>query len=124
MKRDKKEQRTHKGGRFFQSLQSKYLLIILSAFLFVPIVFPVATILYYLLGVAVQQQDMQVLKYGNTSQIELMFHQQAAELSGASNLHINDTLHKLRERYPDASFFGSMGMERPSWSLAGRSDCR
>ncbi|SFE75887.1 Signal transduction histidine kinase [Paenibacillus algorifonticola] len=120
MKRDKKERRARKGGRFFQSLQSRYLLIILSAFLFVPIVFPVATILYYLLGVFVQQQDMQELKYGNTSQIEQMFHQQAAELSGASNQHISDTMHKLRERYPDASFFWVDGEGETKLELGGQ----
>lgn len=94
-----------RGAKFHQSLMTRYLIIILFAFMFIPIVFPLASLMYLLIGTAIDKVELDGLKYGNASFLETMWHQEAAQMEGYSAQQINDKLHEMKASYPEASFF-------------------
>lgn len=96
----------HAGGmKFRQTLLSRYLLIILFAFLFIPIIFPVASILYMLIQENTQTANMDYLKYGSGKELTTIWHKQAAELTEKDPTQIDKRLHELKQTYPEASLF-------------------
>ncbi|MEV5029173.1 HAMP domain-containing sensor histidine kinase [Paenibacillus sp. LPE1-1-1.1] len=93
------------GMRFRQTLLSRYLLLILFAFLFIPIVFPLASVLYIIIQENSQSADSDYLKYGSGSELTAMWHEQAAHLRESDSVQVNNKLQELKQKYPEASFF-------------------
>ncbi|NIK78159.1 signal transduction histidine kinase [Paenibacillus castaneae] len=91
--------------KFRQTLLSRYLLIILFAFLFIPIIFPLASIIYIILNQQSNNHDTDYLKYGSTSALTAMLYEEAAKLDESAAPQIDRKLNELKEQYPDASFF-------------------
>ncbi|WP_256710525.1 HAMP domain-containing sensor histidine kinase [Paenibacillus sp. FSL H8-0548] len=91
--------------RFRQTLLSRYLLIILFAFLFIPIIFPLASILYIIIQENAPHNDSNYLKYGSSNEITAMWHEQAKQLNNTDGALIDSKLQELKESYPEASFF-------------------
>ncbi|WP_138754925.1 sensor histidine kinase [Paenibacillus sinopodophylli] len=91
--------------RFRQTLLSRYLLIILFAFLFIPIVLPIATFAYVIVQENVKRADDSYLKYGSSSEITAMWHEQAALLGQADAASVDRKLEELRLKYTEASLF-------------------
>ncbi|WP_054026199.1 sensor histidine kinase [Bacillus sp. FJAT-28004] len=115
-----KKPKKHTGGmKFRQTLLSRYLLIILFAFLFIPIIFPITSILYMLIQENTQSTNMNYLKYGSGKDLSLMWHKQAAELTESDTAQIDSKLQELKRTYPEASFFwvdstGSTRLQLPT----------
>ncbi|AWB42919.1 sensor histidine kinase [Paenibacillus sp. CAA11] len=93
-------------ARFHQSLLSRYMLIILMALLFIPIVFPGGLITAWIVNQIVNGPPVKVsLPYGNGQQIEQAWHQEAKKLGGRSDSEIELQLRKLKDKYKDALIF-------------------
>lgn len=89
--------------KFRNTLLSRYLLIILFAFLFIPIIFPLTSIFYMIFNNYQSSND--ALKYGNTSALTTMVHKEAAALDEKAPEHIDQRLQEMKDKYPEASFF-------------------
>ncbi|MCL6603413.1 MAG: HAMP domain-containing histidine kinase [Paenibacillus sp.] len=95
---------------FRQSLLFRYLLIVLAALLFLPIVFPLSYILYsYIEGVVIgrpaSSQSVEGQRYNNGEKLEKMWHREALQLKDASPEKVNDRLQQLSEDYTRAWLF-------------------
>lgn len=91
--------------KFRHSLMSRYLLIIMFAFLFIPIIFPLASMLYLITETVIHKEEPSDLKYGNAKHIETLWHQEAASLGAASPEQVDQKLQELAKKYPEASVF-------------------
>lgn len=96
-------------GRFRRSLLSRYLLIILSAFLFLPLFFPVSYMVYSL-AVGVVWNDLPSAReanplYPSGKELELAWHREALALSGKSAPQVDARLEQLARKYADAELF-------------------
>ncbi|UQZ34506.1 sensor histidine kinase [Paenibacillus sp. PK3_47] len=88
------------------SLLSRYLIIIISALLFIPVVIPLTLLVYGLAGGLLQEEAPK--KYGIYSHIgglETMWHEEAEGLLGQPPQAINARLQELSEAYPEATLF-------------------
>lgn len=101
----KKRSWVPRGIKFHQSLMSRYLLIILMAFMFIPIIFPLASAVYIATESAFDKQESVGLKYGNASQIEAMWHREAAQLQDYTPKQMDEKLNEMKLRYPEGAFF-------------------
>ncbi len=110
----KKPRKRPSGMRFRKTLLSRYLLIILFAFLFIPIVFPLASVLYLLIQENTHTSDANYLKYGSGNDLADMWHNQAAQMRESNAADIDGKLRELKQKYPEASFFwvDSAGLTR------------
>ncbi|RIX60168.1 HAMP domain-containing protein [Paenibacillus nanensis] len=88
-----------------QSLLSRYLLIVLSAFLFIPIIIPLASMIYFGVEAFDGQTDRISLKYGNANELEAAWHAEARTLHGADADEVDAKLRELKAKYPEASMF-------------------
>ncbi|GIO88983.1 sensor histidine kinase [Paenibacillus lactis] len=89
-------------GRFRKSLTNRYLLLISVAMIFMPILFPLASVFYWF--VANTFMDVPPLpdkKYENGTVLEKMWHKEATQLEGASPEEIEQRLKSLRQAYPE-----------------------
>ncbi|MUT66106.1 HAMP domain-containing sensor histidine kinase [Paenibacillus sp. NEAU-GSW1] len=98
-----------KGGavKFRSSLMSRYLLLIIAAFLFVPILFPLLSVAYIVADYAVRGTPEQP-KYGRASEIEWNWHNEASKLdasSGQGEAAVEKRLQELKRKYVEASLF-------------------
>jgi len=93
--------------RFSQSLLSRYLLIILAALLFLPIVLPLSLVLYSYLDrdKLAPVQSAETKLYKNGAELENMWHLEALHLQDAPSQEINDRLQQLSEKYSRALIF-------------------
>ena len=87
------------------TLMGKYLLIILLALLFVPLIFPLSSAVYLIIEHTIYQGKSEELKYGSFNQLEKEWHQEAGQLAGSSKERIDEKLRELSVRYPEASLF-------------------
>ncbi len=101
----KKVKQRSPAMRFRQTLLSRYLLIILFAFLFIPILFPIASIIYVVIQENTNASDENFLKYGSSSELAAMWHEQASQLQETDAALIDRTLQQLKQTYPEASLF-------------------
>ncbi|WP_106769127.1 sensor histidine kinase [Paenibacillus faecalis] len=105
MGRKRKKSKREKG-RFRNSLTSRYLLIILIAMIFMPIIFPLGTIFYWIVqGAMFNMEKVTPGKYTNGTLLETMWHEQAAKLDGQSPQQINEQLRGIWNEYPETSIF-------------------
>jgi signal transduction histidine kinase len=88
------------------SLLSRYLLIVISAILLLPVVFPLTIIVYGVFNnMAEPQRPADYARYESVSMLEKMWHQEALQLEGASAEIINQRLLELSREYTRASMF-------------------
>ncbi|NOU91384.1 HAMP domain-containing protein [Paenibacillus sp. LMG 31460] len=83
------------------SLLTKYLLIVVAALAIWPLVLP----LYYLPGLFFDKHAEQKSIYFNTQKLELMWHEEANKLNGATSEQITNQLRKLKGKYSLATMF-------------------
>ncbi|MFF2889697.1 histidine kinase dimerization/phospho-acceptor domain-containing protein [Paenibacillus sp. NPDC057967] len=107
-----------------QSLLTRYLFIVLGAFLFIPIIIPLASVLYMLAQVAMDPDATREMKYGGASEVESAWHAEARRMDGLSYAEIDDRLHALAINYPDATLFwvdreGRTRLELPEGAARG-----
>ncbi|WP_339270004.1 HAMP domain-containing sensor histidine kinase [Paenibacillus sp. FSL K6-1330] len=95
-----------KQGRFRNSLTNRYLLLISMAMIFMPIMFPLASIFYWFVNDTFSDRPpAPVGKYTSGAVLEKMWHAEAAGLSGASPKVIEQKLNSIRQEYPEISMF-------------------
>lgn len=96
-------------GRLFKlrsSLLSRYLLIIIAALLFIPVVIPLTFIVYGLFnGLTVEDPPKEYAKYSDVSVLESMWHKEAAGLLGQPPQAVDARLQELSDAYPLATLF-------------------
>ncbi|CAM4512538.1 HAMP domain-containing sensor histidine kinase [Paenibacillus endophyticus] len=108
--------------RFRQTLLSRYLLIVIFAFLFIPIVFPLASIGYVIIQENSKQADDNFLKYGSSRELTAMWHGEAALLQETEAAEVDRRLQELKRKYKEASLFwvdssGATKLQLPPQSL-------
>ncbi len=104
------------GKRFRQTLMSRYMLIIFCAFCFVPVIFPLFSVLYLVISSQLSTPS-DYLKYGTASDLETMWHREAAELAAGGPEAIKQRLYELKRLYPEASIFWVNAEGRTSLQL-------
>lgn len=93
------------GAGFRRSLMSRYLLIVLLALLFIPVMFALASLALVISAPVTRSLDTNTSQYGSAADLESAWHQEAAMLANQSADQINQRLKELKEKYPDASLF-------------------
>ena len=99
-----------KGSGRFQllrrSLLFRYLLIIIAALLFIPIVVPLTIMLYSTFsGFTRENPPREYAAYGSVDKLEIMWHEEARKLLGLSPERITQRLQALSETYHLARIF-------------------
>ncbi|KOP65201.1 histidine kinase [Bacillus sp. FJAT-18019] len=95
-----------KQGRFRNSLTNRYLLFISMAMIFMPIMFPLASIFYWFVNDTFSERPPAPPgKYTSGAVLEKMWHEEAAGLSGTSPKAIEQKLNSIRQEYPEISMF-------------------
>ncbi|MGE8204934.1 HAMP domain-containing sensor histidine kinase [Heyndrickxia sp. NPDC080065] len=89
--------------KFRHSLLAKFLLIILIAILFIPIVIPVTSLIFYFPFLPNDHGKSEV--YYNGNDLERMWHKEAEKLSNSTPEKINNTLLQIKGKYPDSKLF-------------------
>lgn len=98
--------RTGRPGTLRHSLLSRYLLIIIAALLFIPIVVPLTIMLYSTFGgFAREEVPEEYTPYTSINKLELMWHQEARNLLGQPAEGVTRRLRILGETYPLARIF-------------------
>ncbi|RJE84409.1 sensor histidine kinase [Paenibacillus sp. 1011MAR3C5] len=80
-------------------------MIVLGAFLFIPIIIPLASLLYMLAQLALHPDTTGETKYGGASEVESAWHAEARRMDGLSSAEIDERMRALAVQYPDASVF-------------------
>lgn len=93
--------------RLRNSLLSRYVLIIATALVFIPVLIPVSFAASWAVNrmLITDGQESYQLPYGSAYDLEQMWHKQAKALDGAPPEKINTKLTALKEQYPDAALF-------------------
>ncbi|MEK3986100.1 histidine kinase dimerization/phospho-acceptor domain-containing protein [Paenibacillus sp. FSL K6-3166] len=97
------------------SLLSGYLLIIVSALLFIPVVLPLSFVLYNMVNeVTKGAPPVDTSLYSSVAALEAMWHKEALQLEDASSEGINKRLDELSRKYTEATMFwvDGQGMTR------------
>ncbi|WP_340006377.1 HAMP domain-containing sensor histidine kinase [Paenibacillus sp. FSL K6-0276] len=88
------------------SLLSGYLLIIVSALLFIPVVLPLSFAVYNMVNEATKgAPPVDTSLYSNIAALENMWHKEALHLENASTEAINERLHELSRKYTETTMF-------------------
>ncbi|MCR2804106.1 sensor histidine kinase [Paenibacillus soyae] len=89
-----------------QSLLTRYILIVVSGFLFIPIIIPLASLVYMTTSAIGGGDDVRfTMKYGNAGEVEMDWHAEARSLRGGRPDEVNARLRALADEYPEASLF-------------------
>lgn len=93
--------------RFRTSLLSRYVLIIVTALLFIPFLIPASFFASWTVSRLLNPDGPELYKppYGSAHDLKQMWHQQASTLGGASPQEMDAKLTELKDQYPDASLF-------------------
>ena len=102
--------------RFRNSLTSRYLLIVLIAMIFMPIVFPLAAGFYWFVNDQLRITAPSV-KYPSGDLLVTKWHKEAASLSGMKPEMINERLQRFKREYPETSIFWVDGESRTRLKL-------
>lgn len=102
----KRRSANRQGWFVRQSLLTRYLLIVLGAFLFIPIIIPLASLLYIVADMAIHPGADRQVNYAGTAEIESAWHAEARRMDGMTDQDIDARLQELKNnKYPDASIF-------------------
>lgn len=93
--------------RLRTSLLSRYVLIIVTALVFIPILIPASLAASWAVNrmLIMNGQENYQLPYGSAYKLEQMWHKQAKALDGASPEEIEAKLTALKQEFPDAALF-------------------
>lgn len=96
----KNEQRKLRFGR---SLMSRYMLLILCAVLFVPVVLPITSFIYVLVVNNVSKSS--AAPYGDVTHISNLWSNESKKLGQAAPAKIDDRIKQLHAKYPKSSVY-------------------
>lgn len=103
------ESRRGMNLKFRNSLLSRYLIIIATALIFIPVLLPVSFLASWgvsrLFFPVPKEQAEPVRSYGSGLDLQQMWHNEALGLDGKSAQQIDARLKELRAKYPDAAMF-------------------
>lgn len=88
-----------------QSLLSRYLIIVLGAFLFIPIVLPLGSVIYMTANSIGGQEESGGMKYGRPTEMEAAWHAEASALHSSEANKVDAKLRELKTKYPEADMF-------------------
>lgn len=91
--------------RFGRSLLSRYLLVVLMALLFIPILSIVPTLAFMVFSEAPTDKSSDTSLYETWTELEENWHHEARSLNGVSNVTMDASVKELKKKYPDASMF-------------------
>lgn len=93
--------------KFRKSLLTRYVLILMIAFVFIPVLIPVSLFASWGVNLLMNPEPLWQNKrpYGTGLDIETTWHQAAAGLKGASPEAIDEKVKELKKRYPDAALY-------------------
>ncbi|WP_340015407.1 HAMP domain-containing sensor histidine kinase [Paenibacillus sp. FSL K6-1318] len=91
--------------RFGQSLMSRYILLILAAVLFVPVVLPIISVIYIVVVNNTDTNMNRAAPYGDVTRISNLWSREAENLDGASDEEIKARLEQLHGSYPKSSMY-------------------
>lgn len=104
-----RESRRRMNLKFRNSLLSRYLIIIATALIFIPVLLPVSFMASWgvnrLFFPAPKEQAEPARSYGSGHDLQQMWHNEALGLDGKSAQQIDARLKELRAKYPDAAMF-------------------
>lgn len=89
--------------RFGRSLMSRYIILILAAVLFVPVVLPIISIIYVV--VVNNTNPNQAAPYGDVTRISNLWSREAENLDGASDEEVSTRLKQIHQKYPQSSMY-------------------
>ncbi|WP_336764102.1 sensor histidine kinase [Paenibacillus sp. USHLN196] len=89
--------------RFGRSLMSRYIILILAAILFVPVVLPIISVIYIV--VVNNTNTDREAPYGDVTRISNLWSREAENLDGASEEEIRARLEQLHGTYPKSSMY-------------------
>ncbi|MDO7906760.1 HAMP domain-containing sensor histidine kinase [Paenibacillus sp. JX-17] len=90
--------------KFRQSLLFRYLMILLGAFILLPIVLPLVSVIYIIIGNWISHSQYET-PYGGSTSVTQRWHQEAGKLDHASPDQISGRLRELNKEYPEATLF-------------------
>lgn len=93
--------------KFKNSLLSRYLIIVLTALVFIPVLLPVSFLGSWVINRVVFDPFVKHTSnpYKSSSSLSVVWHREALNLKQASETQINARLQKLKQMYPEASIF-------------------
>lgn len=92
--------------RFGRSLLSRYLLVVIMAILFIPILFTVPGLASWVVSEVIPtDKPLDTPLYETWTELEENWHHEARSLNGVSNVTMDASLKELQTKYPDASMF-------------------
>ncbi|WP_232242960.1 HAMP domain-containing sensor histidine kinase [Paenibacillus sp. GSMTC-2017] len=97
---------------------SRYMFIILLSFLFLPIVIPIAAVIFFGTETFFNEKPWEKLKYGSSLDVVTVWQAEAATLGGSSAKEVEKKLIELKQKYVEATVFwvnadGKLGMQIP-----------
>lgn len=103
--------------KFGRSLMSRYMLLILAAFLFVPVVVPmVATVFIVVINNVNSSEEA---PYGDADQITKLWTSESKKLGEASDQIIDKRMKELQEKYPKSAMYRVDAAGRTKLVLGG-----
>lgn len=94
-----------KKDPFRNSLMSRYLLIVILAMVFLPVVFPTVSLLFAVSTSWLSDKPEITLPYGSAREIELRWHEEARMMKDRSDEEIKSLLVTLAKEYNEAHLF-------------------
>ncbi|WP_288993416.1 HAMP domain-containing sensor histidine kinase [uncultured Paenibacillus sp.] len=91
--------------RFGRSLMSRYIILILAAVLFVPVVLPIISVIYIVVVNNTDTNMNRAAPYGDVTKISNLWSHEAKNLDGASDEEIKARLEQLHDSYPKSSMY-------------------
>lgn len=111
------EQRIRPKIKFGRSLMSRYMLLILAAVLFVPVVVPlVATVFIVIINNVSSSEEA---PYGNADQITALWTNESKKLDGASDAIIKARMTEMQKKYPKSAMYRVDATGRTTIVLGG-----
>ncbi|PAF29309.1 HAMP domain-containing sensor histidine kinase [Paenibacillus sp. 7516] len=89
--------------RFGRSLMSRYMLLILCAVLFVPVVLPITSVIYVVVVNNVSKSN--AAPYGDVTHISNLWSNESKKLGQAAPAKIDDRMKQLHAKYPKSSVY-------------------
>ncbi|MEO2255559.1 HAMP domain-containing sensor histidine kinase [Paenibacillus amylolyticus] len=91
--------------RFGRSLMSRYIILILAAVLFVPVVLPIISVIYIVVVNNTDTNMNRAAPYGDVTRISNLWSREAKNLDGSSDEEIKARLEQLHGSYPKSSMY-------------------
>ncbi|WP_413374816.1 histidine kinase dimerization/phospho-acceptor domain-containing protein [Paenibacillus taichungensis] len=103
--------------RFGRTLMSQYILLILAAVLFVPVVLPITSIIYVVVVNNTNKDN--TAPYGDSTKISNLWTRESEKLDGATSEKINQRMAQLHRKYPKSSMYRVDQNGETAFILAG-----